>query len=179
MIEIDHTRYTKMSRQHALAFLERAELAPDKFIAHKDKTFTAKFRRRRKKMFQTHSYEERMEKIGDHRLAILKRPNVKLDRGPYITLRFAFASLESLGLDKSQFIPKQANGSAKAIPNGKSNELIDPFAIVELSKMAHDIKNLAHEAHKLAKDPTKHHHHLLVLLEELEKHATELVKAIK
>ncbi|MFN8375442.1 MAG: hypothetical protein U0694_21520 [Anaerolineae bacterium] len=185
MIEIDHSRYTKISRKNALALLEQAELTPDKFIAHKDKTFTAKFRRKRKSMFQSQSYEERIENAGEHRIAILKRPSVRMDRGPYMTMRFAFAALETLGLDKAKFAPKtpaKSNGRAKkAVPvaNGKAKELVDPFAAIELTRMAHDVQNLTREAHKLAKDPNSQRAHLLVILEELEKHVDDLIKNIK
>jgi hypothetical protein len=180
MIEIDSRLYKKMSRKNALALLERAELAPDKFIAHKDKTFTAKFRRKRKRMFQTQGYEDRMEQFGDYQLAILKRPSVRIDRGPYITLRFAFAALDTLGVDKIKLPTKKAvpNGKAKPAVNG-TGEKIDAIGIGQLVRLAGDIKNLAHEAHKMAKEPEKHKHHLEVLLEELEKHADEMLKALK
>jgi hypothetical protein len=180
MIEIDITRYTKISRKNALALLEQAELKPDKFIAHKDKTFTAKFRRKRKTMFQSHGYEDRMEQAGNYRLAILKRPSVRIDRGPYITMRFAFTSLETLGLDKNKLtIKKATNGTSKSkTANGKP-QMIDPFTAIDLLAVALDIKNLAHEAHKLAKDPASHQAHLLVILDELEKHANDLLKRVK
>lgn len=194
MIEVNLTLYAKMSRKNALALLDEAELTPDKFIAHKDKTFTAKFRRKRKRMFQSHSYEDRMEEVGEHRVAILKRPSVGIDRGPYITMRFAFASLENLGLDKAAFVQKKvsktktkakaktkavANGKSKTVANGSAPALVDPFAKLDVSRMVHDVKNLAHEAHKLAKDANAPRAHLMVILEELEKHIDELVKAMK
>jgi hypothetical protein len=182
MIEIDIARYTKISRKNALAMLEQAQLTPDKFIAHKDKTFTAKFRRKRKTMFQSHGYEDRMEKAGEHRIAILKRPSVRIDRGPYITMRFAFTSLETLGLDKNKLTPKKAivpNGKSKAkTANGKA-ETVDPLTAIDVLAIALDIKNLAHEAHKLAKDPASHQAHLLIILDELEKHANDLLKKVK
>jgi arsenate reductase-like glutaredoxin family protein len=175
MIEIDATRYSKMTRKRALALLERAELTPDKFIAHKDKTFTAKFRRKRKETFKDFHYEERMEKMGEHRLAILKRPNVRIDRGPYITMRFAFASLEQLGLDNIQLMTKGILTNGKTTQPGVSPDVIDPFTIIEIARLAQDLKNLAREASSLAKEENIRRDHLHIILDELNKHADELI----
>ncbi|NWF71081.1 MAG: hypothetical protein HXY40_18515 [Chloroflexi bacterium] len=177
MIEIDTSRYSKISRGRALALLANAELIPDRFIAHKDKTFTAKFRRTRKGIFQSHHYEERMENGGDHMLAILKRPNVRIDRGPYITMRFAFAELAKLGLDKDRFAARTSNGKAPAEKAKAAPEPVDPFAFIELSRKVQDLKNLAHEANQLVKDSAKQSQ-LVIILQELEKHTDELLATV-
>ena len=62
MIEIDTARYARVTRGRALKLLEAANLAPDKFTAHRNGTFTAKYKRDRQPIFASHRYEERKEK---------------------------------------------------------------------------------------------------------------------
>jgi hypothetical protein len=89
MIELD-MNITKVKRNQALDILKRANLFPDKFTAHRNLTFTARYRRDRAATFQSaDEFEARLEK-ADYRIAILKRPSPKLDRGGYITLQFTF-----------------------------------------------------------------------------------------
>ncbi len=90
MIELD-MNITKVKRKQALAILRRANLIPDQFTAHRNRTFTARYLRDWTTAFQAvNEFESLLEK-ADCRIAILKRPSPKLDRGRYITLQFTFA----------------------------------------------------------------------------------------
>ncbi|MCB9452794.1 MAG: hypothetical protein H6672_15250 [Anaerolineaceae bacterium] len=90
MIELD-MNITKVKRNQALEILRRAKLMPDKFTAHRNHTFTARYLRDRAEAFESaDEFEARLEK-SDCRIAILKRPSPRLDRGKYISLKFTFA----------------------------------------------------------------------------------------
>ncbi|MCB9456713.1 MAG: hypothetical protein H6671_12065 [Anaerolineaceae bacterium] len=90
MIELD-INITKVKRNQALAILRRANLIPDRFTAHRNRTFTARYLRDRAPVFQSADEFETLLEKADCRIAILKRPSPKLDRGRYITLQFTFA----------------------------------------------------------------------------------------
>ena len=83
---------TRITRKQALEFLQRARLSPDRFTAHRNGTFTARYLREREDSFQPDEFEIQLEK-ADQRVAILKHPSPKLDRGRYVTLQFSFAAL--------------------------------------------------------------------------------------
>lgn len=83
---------TRVPRKQALEILQRARLSPDRFTAHRNGTFTARYLRDREAVFPSHDdFEWQLEK-ADQRMAILKRPSPKLDRGRYMTLQFSFAT---------------------------------------------------------------------------------------
>lgn len=106
MIELD-MNVTKVKRNQALALLSRADLIPDKFTAHRNRTFTARYLRDRAAAFESSDeFESRLEKV-DSRIAILKRPSPKLDRGRYITLQFTFAVFNPAAL-RSDLPPRLA-----------------------------------------------------------------------
>lgn len=90
MIELD-MNITKVKRNQALAILRRANLTPDRFTAHRNRTFTARYLRDRASVFQSVDEFESLLEKADCRIAILKRPSPKLDRGRFITLQFTFA----------------------------------------------------------------------------------------
>jgi hypothetical protein len=85
--------YLHLTRKQALDILSRARLSPDRFTAHRDHTFTAHYLRGRELIFMSDEFEGRLDS-ADKRVAILKRPCPKMDRGRYITLQFAFAPFE-------------------------------------------------------------------------------------
>lgn len=86
------TLLTHVTRTKALDILQSARLYPDRFTAHRNGTFTARYSRDREVIFQAlEDYEAQLEK-ADQRVAILKRPSPKLDRGRYVTLQFSFAT---------------------------------------------------------------------------------------
>lgn len=85
--------YLHLTRQQALDILSRARLSPDRFTAHRDRTFTAHYLRGRELIFMSDEFEGQLDS-ADKRVAILKRPCPKMDRGRYITLQFAFAPFE-------------------------------------------------------------------------------------
>jgi hypothetical protein len=85
---------TKVKRDEALKILSQAKLPPDRFTAHRNGTFTARYLREWEKAFASDHYEQQLEK-ADARVAIYKRPSPKMDRGRYITLQFAFATFAS------------------------------------------------------------------------------------
>lgn len=196
MIEIDTARYAKVTRNRALQILEGADLKPDKFTAHRDRTFTAKYLRSRQSLFNTQRYEERMEVVGDKSVAIFKRPSTRMDRGPYITLKFAVAALDRLGLEMESHSPKAT------VPAPEKKETPRP-AVVELSPrkqtnghptgdialihrligVSRDMKQLTHYAHDLAEKKAasseSDHHHMLVTLEEMKKHVEELAQGLQ
>jgi hypothetical protein len=89
LIEIPSLK-ERVSRSQALATLRQANLLPDRFTAHRNGVFTAKYLRGRELVFLSDEYETKLES-ADRRVAILKRPSPKIDRGRYITLQFAFA----------------------------------------------------------------------------------------
>ena len=94
MVKIDPPSFfTHVTRRNALEILGRARLYPDRFTAHRNGTFTARYLRDKEPMFQSHEeYEGQLEE-ADQRVAILKRPSPKLDRGRYVTLQFSFAAI--------------------------------------------------------------------------------------
>ncbi len=163
MIEIISQRYTRVGRAQALKMLEDAQLKPDKFIAHRDRTFTAKYEKGRAGLFGSLAYEARMEQSADQHLAIFKRPSPKLDRGPYVTLRFSFVDTDRLGIATAA----PTNGHSNGHHHG------DLALITELLGLARDMKQLTHYAHE---EVTHHNNreHVLVALKELEKHLAAL-----
>jgi hypothetical protein len=83
---------TRVPRKKALEILQHARLYPDRFTAHRNGIFTARYLRDREPIFQSlDEYESQLES-ADQRVAILKRPSPKLDRGRYMTLQFTFAT---------------------------------------------------------------------------------------
>jgi len=83
---------TRVPRKKALEILQHARLYPDRFTAHRNGTFTARYLRDREpKILSLEEYDVLLEDV-DQRVAILKRPSPKLDRGRYITLQFTFAT---------------------------------------------------------------------------------------
>lgn len=191
MIDIDSSRYAKIGRTRVLQILEHADLKPDRLTAHRNRMFTARYLRDRQPAFTNKRYEERMEIAADNTVAIFKRPNTRLDRGRYITLKFAVTAVGSLGLNPiklkedgtaaSEASPTPAvsrtrtrtaktkpvivNGSASAAPKG------DPMQ--RLNGLARDMKQLVHYAHDLVEKDDKRDH-ILVVLDELKKHVDTL-----
>lgn len=86
------TSFTRIPRRQALEFLQNARLMPDRFTAHRNGTYTARYLRARDLAFQNDECDMLLEK-ADNRVAILKRPSPQLDRGRYVTLQFSFAAL--------------------------------------------------------------------------------------
>jgi hypothetical protein len=170
IIDIDVNRYTKITRGRALKLLAKAELVPDRFIAHKDKTYTAKFKRERRSLFQSSGYEERFETASGHRVAILKRPNYTLDRGPYVTLRFAITELALLGLDVKP-APRSRKSSRAKLDVSKPD-------VTKWVTAARDVKHLAVEARQLAIDGRKHDQ-LLILLDEIKRQTDQLLARLE
>lgn len=85
---------TRVSRKQALAILHSARLMPDRFTAHRNGLFTARYLRGRELVFLSDEYESQLDS-ADKRVSIIKRPSPKLDRGRYITLQFTFAIFEN------------------------------------------------------------------------------------
>ncbi len=83
---------TRVPRKTALAILQDARLYPDRFTAHRNGTFTARYLRDKETIFKSHDEYENMLESADQRVAILKRPSPQLDRGRYVTLQFTFAT---------------------------------------------------------------------------------------
>jgi len=163
LIEIDHALYTKIKRDDALNILKQAQIAPDKFTAHRDGTFTARYERDRQHDFQNLSYEARLES-ADHRVAIFKRPSDALDVGKYVTLRFAVVAIDAVGINASTL-----NGK-----NGHSATPAGSAAIVNrLNGISRDMQQLASYARSLT-DQYHTHKHLTVTLEELQRQITLL-----
>lgn len=157
MIEIDRTRYSRVKRDAVLRILEQAEIKPDKFTAHRDKTFTARYTKDRLDTFSSLRYESQMEAV-DNRIAILKRPNQKMDRGRYVTLKFAVADADQLGI-----AGPRANGGGK-----HHQEAANAAILSRLQGVSRDMRQLAQYAHELAAH-TYSHKHLTITLEELQK----------
>lgn len=83
---------TRIPRKQALDILQRARLMPDRFTAHRNGTFTARYLRGRELVFLSEEYETQLDST-DKRVSILKRPSPKLDRGRYMTMLFTFATV--------------------------------------------------------------------------------------
>jgi hypothetical protein len=165
LVEIDSSRYAKIARSRALAILERADLKPDRFTAHRDRSFTAKYLRDKQPLFTSHRYEERIEIAADNSVAIFKRPNKRTDRGRYITLKFAVAALDDLGLPKVKLTADGTalnNGAAKTKTSPKRKKAVKEVVTVEkvvpvsadtslkpLASLAGDLKHLLHYAREL------------------------------
>lgn len=159
IIEVNSQRYARAGRAQALKMLEDAQLKPDKLIAHRDRTFTAKYEKGRAPLFGSLAYEARMEQNADQHLAIFKRPSPKLDRGPYITLRFSFVDTERLGIAPET----SSNGHHRG----------DLALIIGLMGLARDMKQLTHYVHEeIAQN--KNREHALIALKELEKNLAAL-----
>lgn len=181
MIEIDTARYARVTRGRALKLLEAADLAPDKFTAHRNGTFTAKYKRDRQPIFASHRYEERMEDAGNHDVAILKRPSPRIDRGPYITLKFAMAAVDRLGLHM-EMVAKSKETDAK---NGHAPTTLDAEKTALLKKLvgvSRDMTQLTQYAHELlnkGESEEARRKHLTVTLDEMQKHASTLLDGLQ
>ncbi|MBC7870533.1 MAG: hypothetical protein H7Y09_06810 [Chitinophagaceae bacterium] len=196
MIEIDITRYAKVGRADVLALLESAQMTPDGLIAHRDRSFTARYLRDRSAHFES-EYESKME-AADRRFAIFKRPNKRLDRGRYLTLTFAMAETTKLGLPE---VTKSKPKSAPALKaNGHSPKTsipvqttpvpvpsvvtqIDTAMVVKmLQRVSNDMFQLVHHATELAtktKTDQPESEHLLTSLSELGEQTVLLNIALK
>lgn len=166
-IQIQH--YTRVSRTAALQVLQKANLEPLKLTAHRDGTFTARYRR--KSALAPESYEHRIEFASEHPVAIFKRPNKLVDRGPYATLQFAFGKSAYASAARSTPLPTP-------LPNGTADApvasviVLPPQTMALLTSEAHSIQQLSAEAERMFK--TEELDHLPVVLEELTRHAALL-----
>lgn len=159
LIDVDESRYTKITRRHVMTLLEQAQLAPDKLTMHRDRTITASYLRERETTFEAGRYEARMEAL-DNRIAIFKRPSA-LDRGRYLTLTFAVASKEQLGL------PDLHDAAAQ---NGKSNPPEGSIAVMgRLHGVSRDMQQLTRYAKSLAAKNKRTHENLFLTLEEMQR----------
>jgi hypothetical protein len=168
MIPINEALYDKLPRGAALAILLRAGFAPDQFVAHRDGTYSAFYLRERQDQVVTPDFEARLE-IIDRRVAILKRPSPAIDRGQYLTVRFAIASAVTLGITiEAPLARKPADEFARQAEN--------PFhasALRPIKDALRDLTQLIDFANDLAgRDPNSPH--LLVTLEEMRKHVSSL-----
>lgn len=170
LIEIESNRYSRVKRAEALHILEQAKISPDRFVAHRDRTFTAKFERKRLDLFKSLDYEDRMELAAHHSVAIFKRPSQKIDRGPFITLRFGFVATDRLGLISSK-PAENGNGAAHAHYDG------DLAIMSHLIGLARDIKQLTQYAHELVQTENRREH-ILVTLDELQKQVGNMSESL-
>lgn len=86
---------THVPRRQALDVLQRAHLMPDRFTAHRNGTFTARYLRDEALLKTPADHFESQLDSADRRVAILKRPSPKLDRGRWVTLQFTFATFSA------------------------------------------------------------------------------------
>lgn len=183
MIEIDTHRYAKTDRAAALAILEKAQLLPDKLIAHRNRTFTARYHRDQAAVIS----DARIESV-DHRVAIFKRPSAGLDRGRYVTLTFALAQTDHLAQ------PAVSNGSTNGVAdtpkaaNGSAAHTPDTSMILKmLQRMTDDMLELIHYADELTAKATHGLStgrrpeilHLKTTLDELESQAALMKTALR
>jgi len=163
MIEIDTTRYAKVGRGTALAVLEEAQVKPDKFIAHRNRTFTAQYLRDRNPNIDIGQVE-----AIDKRVAVLKNPSEMLDKGRYITFQFAMASPEKLGIKVEK--PKKKVKETQVQINENVYKLVHG--------VARNMEQLANFAHNLATTEDKHNH-LVLTIEELQSQSKLLQESLK
>ena len=159
MIDIDKTRYIKVKRDEVLALLERAGIAPVKLVVHRDLTYTARYPRGADNQFD--AAETKLEML-DNRVAIFKRPSKKLDRGSYLTLKFAIADVKGLGIS----IGLNSNGNSKAsAPKAEEGTIMILTRLVGISKNMHQLTTYAHEL----SSQYHTHRHLVTLMDEMQK----------
>lgn len=164
---IDRSRYSNVRRAQALRLLEQADLTPAKLTKHRDGTFTARYRR--KTMNAPESYELRLEKSSDHPVAIFKRPNKGVDRGPYVTMQFAFGPPEPL---------RKVRASSKSVQNGSAAPTVmQPELLALLGGIARDMQQLSREAEKMVREDAQQEH-ILVLLHELQRQSGDLAGVV-
>ena len=161
MIDIDTKRYMKVARGDALAILEQAKMIPDDFTAHRNGSFTARYLRDRTATLRTLGMEERIENI-DPRVAIFKRPSDKLDRGRYVTFKFAVASVRAPGLPE-----KMVDKTPPPEPQVTMLRKKDKAVLEMLTRVAENMQQLVDYAQELVVDTTKSDH-MSVVLDEVE-----------
>lgn len=168
MIEIDSSRYAKVGRGIVLAILEQAKVAPDKFIAHRNRTYTAHYLRDRKPNLDISAIES-----IDKRIAILKKPSDKLDTGRYVTFQFAMASPEKLGIRiETKHISK------RQVKIKKNTKNINENVLGLVTSVARNMKQLADFAHELLNNEDKHNH-LILTIEEIQSQAKLLQDSLR
>lgn len=160
MIEIDSTRYAKVGRGTVLAILAQAQVTPDKFTAHRNRTYTARYLRDRNTKLNIGEIE-----AIDQRIAILKKPSEKLDTGRYVTFKFAMASPEKLGIRVESKQAKKLQVKPK-----KEIQNINSHVLGLVNSVARNMRELTNFAHELASTGDKHNH-LILTLEELQSQA--------
>ena len=153
LYEIDQARYVKVSRNSVLKLLERAGVKPDKFTAHRDHSYSAKYRKR-KGVLKPTEYEDLIEQASHHDIAIFKYPNRKVDKGWYVVLRFGFVAVDRLGID--------------GLSTSKSGQHGDLVALNQMVGATRDMKQLTQFAHELVEGDGEKSH-ILVALDELQK----------
>lgn len=161
LIEVHSDQYTKPRRDDVIAMLTQARLKPDKLVAHRDRTFTASFLRDRAGSIRTQSIE-----TLDNRVAILKRPEPKIDRGRYITLKLAFVNLDDIGIEVKQDDDEEADDTSPNLPG----PTIIPRQEILVERLKEVSKNMAHLV-QYAHDITRNKHpreHLLTILDEMQ-----------
>ncbi len=161
ILDIDMTRYVKVARGDALAILEQAKMIPDDFTAHRNGSFTARYLRDRTATLKTLGMEERIENI-DPRVAIFKRPSDKLDRGRYVTFKFAVASTRALGLPETPIDKTPPTEPETTHLRKKDKAVLDM-----LTRVAENMQQLVDYAQELVVDTPKSDH-MTVVLDEIE-----------
>lgn len=176
MIDVDISRYSKIGRADALALLEQAQLAPEKLIAHRNRTFTARYHRD-----QVARLSDAVIEALDQRIAIFKRPSAGLDRGRYVTLTFALADIAPAAqaeADPTPDAPAPSNGSAAPV---------DPTLVVRmLQRLTEDMCQIIHYADEMTDKATRglsttrrpEINHLKTALKELSDQATLMQTAL-
>lgn len=170
-IQIQH--YARVSRTVALQVLQKANLEPLKLTAHRDGTFTARYRR--KSILSPESYEHRIEFASEHPVAIFKRPNKLVDRGPYATLQFAFGKA-AFAITARKLPAQIAHSNGTVDAPAASVTVLPPQTMALLTGEAHSIQQLSAEAERMFR--TEELDHLPVVLEELTRHAAQLTALI-
>lgn len=174
LIDIAHDRYSKITRQKALTVLESADIKPDKFTAHRDRTFTARYLRSRIDLFKSNKYEEQMEIAADNAVAIFKRPSKGIDKGKYVSLRFGFAAMERLGLHGIHLkadgtaddeAVNATNGNGKSAPDADTGDVALLFTLVGAARDMRQLVTYIRESI----DDEKKAAHARVSLDELQK----------
>lgn len=160
MIEIDSARYAKVERGAVLAILAQAEVTPDKFVAHRNRTYTAQYLRDR-----TPNLDIGVIEAIDKRIAILKKPSETLDTGRYVTFKFAMAEPDKLGI-RMEIKPAKK----RQVKPKKQTQNINNNVLGLVTSVARNMGQLTDFAHELASNGDKHKH-LLLTLEELQSQA--------